>query len=96
MQASVAVPALVGQNASAAPQSVATLGSQQLPSGSEPGAVVRVPVMSFWPSPQVWSFAVTSLPSHMVSSQHAAMSLVSVKSQNPPALVHVTAALAVL
>merc|ERR1719247_3467976 len=81
MQASVAVPALVGQNTSVvAAQSAATLGSQQVPSGSAPGGVDACAAMSFEPSPQVWSFAVTALPVHMVTSQQSAMSLATVKS----------------
>ena len=78
---SVAVPARVGQKATPeSAQSAATLGSQQVPSGSAPGAVAPALVMSFEPKAQVWSFAVTALPVHMVSSQHAAMSVASVKS----------------
>ena len=83
---SVAVPARVGQKATPeSAQSAATLGSQQVPSGSAPGAVAAALVTSFEPAAQVWSFAGTSLHVHMVSSQHAVMSAVTVKSHGLPA-----------
>ena len=94
MQASVAVPALVSQNTSAFAQSAATLFTQQVVSGSAPAGLDKVAGLSFEPKAQVWSFAVTALPSHLVCSQHAVMSPPTVRSQNAPAQVE--PALAVL
>ena len=69
----------------AVPGAVHVFASQQVVAGSVPGIVVEAASTRCEPKAQAWSFAVTALPVHFVSSQHAVMSASTYKSQNASA-----------